>query len=370
MRGMGRPTWAEVDLKNVAHNVKQFRASLDESCQLLAVVKANAYGHGDLAIASTALANGASWLAVGLPEEGLRLRRAGIAAPILVLGGLTVAQLETCIAKDLIVTVSQWDVAQALSNIARRLQKTARVHVKIDTGMGRNGLPAEQGVQFIKRIHGLPGVELQGVFTHFASADDPEGEYVSRQWQRFSWVLLELKSAGIHIPIKHCANTAATMALSDTHLDLARIGLGLYGLYPSQHRPLALKPALSLHTEVIALKRVPAGTGVSYGSSYVTWKETSIATLPIGYADGVSRRLSNKGQVLINGHKFPLVGNITMDYCMVDVGEHAVEIGDKVTLIGTQAEQSITVDDWANWLDTINYEVICMISNRVNRVYV
>ncbi|NLM25493.1 MAG: alanine racemase [Firmicutes bacterium] len=366
---MDRPTWAEIDLNNVAHNVRQLKAAIGADCQLLAVVKANAYGHGDIEVATTALANGASWLAVTMPEEGLRLRRAGIAAPILVLGGLISSQLETCVAKDLVITVSQWDIAQALSNIAVRLRKNARVHIKIDTGMGRTGLPPEQGLKFIQQVRNLPGIEVQGIFTHFATADEPEGEYVKLQWQKFSWLLLELKKAGIHIPIKHCANTAATMLLPETHLDLVRVGLGLYGLYPSHHRPLELKPALSLHSKVVEVKRVPAGTGVSYGYNYVTWRETTIATLPIGYADGMSRLLSNKAQVLINSKRFPVVGKITMDYCMVDVGDCAVQVGDRVTLIGSQGDQSITVDQWADWLNTISYEITCMLTDRVHRVY-
>lgn len=370
MRGKSRPTWAEIDLNNIAHNVRQIKTAIGERCQLLAVVKANAYGHGDIQVAATALANGASWLAVTMPEEGLRLRRAGIAAPILILGGLTGSQLEACVAKDLIVTVTQWEIAQALSNIAQRLRKTARIHVKIDTGMGRTGLIAEHGLNFIKQVQKLPGLEVQGLFTHFATADQPDGEYVKWQWQKFSWLLLELEKAGIHIPIKHCANTAATLMLSETHLDLVRVGLGLYGLYPNNYRALVLKPALSLHTEIVDLKRVPAGTGISYGYNYVTWKETTIVTLPIGYADGMVRGLSNKAQVLINGRRFPVVGNITMDYCMVDVGDYQVQIGDQVTLIGEQGEQRITVDNWAKWLDTISYEIPCLLSERVHRVYV
>lgn len=368
MNGSERPVWATVNLENVGDNVSAIKQVIGGNCQLLAVVKANGYGHGDVAIARTALANGATWLGVALPEEGHKLRREGIAAPILVLGALSINQLESCVAKDLILTVYQWEIAQALSNIARRLKRSVKVHVKVDTGMSRIGISPESAVPFIKRLQGLPGIEVQGIFTHFAAADQVEETYSQWQWQRFSWVLLELKKANINIPIKHCANTAATLLLDHTHLDMVRVGLGIYGLYPCDHS-IELKPALSFSTEVVEAKRVSPGTAISYGCTYVTWKETTIVTLPVGYADGLARNLSSKGFVLINGKKYPFAGKITMDHCMVDVGNDQVEIGDRVTLIGAQKGQEISVDDWANWLETINYEIICGINQRVPRIY-
>lgn len=368
MNGMSRPVWAEIDLKNVAHNVKGFKAHIGEKSQLMVVVKANGYGHGDIQVARTALANGASWLGVATPEEGARLRRAGIAAPILVLGALAKCQLELCVAKDFVITVHQKDIAQTLSNLGRRLHKTVKVHVKIDTGMSRIGIRPEEALDFIDHLRRLPNIDVQGIFTHFATADCPGDSYTTWQWQRFSWLLLELKKAKINIPIKHCANTAAALLMPETHLDLVRIGLGIYGMSPCHHE-LELAPVLSLYSEVVAVKRVPAGTAISYGNTYVTWKETTIVTLPIGYADGLSRHLSNKGVVLINGTRYPIVGRVTMDHCMVDVGNHSIAVGDRVTLIGSQFDETIMVDDWANWLDTINYEITCMISERVTRVY-
>ncbi len=368
MNNQARPVWAKINLNHAAHNVAAFKQLIGKDCHLLAVVKANAYGHGDLEIARVALANGASWLAVALPEEGLRLRRAGIAAPILVLGVVSPQQLEMCVSKDLVLSVFQWDIAQALSNIARRLQKIVRIHVKIDTGMNRVGIPPEETVNFIKRLKGLPGIEIQGILTHFATAERNHDQYTLLQWQKFNWVLLELKKQNINIPIKHCANTAATLQMPATHLDMVRVGLGIYGLYPCSH-PMELRPVLGLHTEVAAVKRVPKGSAISYGNHYVTWKDTTIVTLPVGYADGLSRRLSGSGVVLINGEKYKYAGNITMDQCMVDVGDALVRVGDKVTLIGFQGDATISVDDWAEWMDTISYEVTCMISNRVNRIY-
>jgi len=366
-----RPVWAEISLGNAAHNVAEFKRLIGPGCQLMAVIKANAYGHGDLEMARAVLASGATWLAVALPEEGTRLRRAGIAAPILVLGAVSPSQLELCITKDLVITLFQWEMAQALSNLSRRLNKTVKVHVKVDTGMTRLGIQPGETVEFVKRLHGLPGIEVQGIFTHFACADQPHDSYSQWQWQRFSWVLRELEKEKIHIPLKHCANTAAAVLMPETRLDLVRVGLGLYGLHPCLHTKdlVDLRPVMSLHTQVMAVKRVPKGTGVSYGRAYVTWKETTIAVLPIGYADGLLRQIGEKGAVLINGRRYPFAGRITMDHCMVDVGDSNVEIGDVVTLIGRQGAESITAEDWADWLGTINYEIPCLISERVARIY-
>ncbi len=373
MNQLTRPVWAEVDRAAIAHNVAEFRRLIDTDCQLMVVVKSDGYGHGDLETARAALASGASWLAVALPEEGVRLRRSGIAAPILVLGSLAAEQLEMCVTKDLVVTVYQWEQAQALSRIASRLQKTVRVHVKVDTGMGRLGIPVEQAVDFTAGLQRLPGVEVQGVFTHFATADQPLGEYVRFQQQRFGEALKQLTAARLRIPLRHSANTAATLYLPDTHMDMVRVGLGIYGLLPIPSKSVpgvSLKPALSLFARVTSVRRVSAGTAISYGTSYVTWRETSIAVLPIGYGDGVSRQLGNRGCVLLDETRFPIVGHVTMDHIMIDVGDHPVQIGDEAVLLGGQAADAVTADEWADWMGTISYEVTCMIGSRVPRVYV
>lgn len=373
MNQLTRPVWAEVDRDAIAQNVREFRRLIDRDCQLMAVVKSDGYGHGDLETARTALASGANWLAVALPEEGVRLRRAGIAAPILVLGSLAAEQLELCVTKDLVVTVYQWEQAQALSRIASRLQKAVRVHVKVDTGMGRLGIPGEQAIEFITGLRRLPGVEVQGVFTHFATADEPSGEYLGFQRRRFEAVLDQLARAGITIPLRHSANTAAALYLPDVHMDMVRVGLGLYGLLPVPGRPVPgihLRPALRVFARVTSVRRVPPGTAISYGASFVTWKETSIAVLPIGYGDGVSRQLGNRGCVMLDEKRFPIVGNVTMDHIMVDIGDHPVEVGDEAVLLGGQGSAEITADEWAEWMNTISYEVICMIGSRVPRVYV
>lgn len=361
-----RPVWAEVHTKAVAHNVRQFKNLVGSSCQLMAVVKANGYGHGALTAARQALAHGATWLAVAFPEEGAALRRAGIASPILVLGGLVQQQLELCVSKDLAVSLFQWDVAAALSVQARRWQKTVRVHVKVDTGMGRLGIHPDEVVSFVRRVKGLPGLEVQGIFTHFASADDQD-QYYQWQLQRFQKVLRDLEREGINIPLRHCANTAAALFDRASHLNMVRIGLGLYGLYPNERRPIVLQPALTLKARLVAVRTVPPGTAVGYGSQFVTWKETNIGVLPLGYADGMNRHLGGTSKVLVNGSPCPVVGRICMDHCMVDLGELQADVGSEVVLIGRQGSHSITVDDWAACIGTINYEIPCMLSQRVER---
>ena len=368
MSKLTRSVWAEVNLQDIAFNTQQFCRLIGRS-QLMAVVKANAYGHGSLEIAHTVLANGASWLAVAIPEEGVRLRRAGIAAPILVLGAVG-PESRICVAKDLAVTLYEPQIARILANVSRKLQKTAKVHIKVDTGMTRLGIPDGAAVEFIRNVTRLPGLEVQGVFTHFADAENPNQEYLQWQWQRFERVINALKREGIKIPCYHAANTAAAMFLPQSHLDMVRVGLGLYGMYPNGRRSIPLRPALSLKTRIAALKHVPAGTAVSYGCTYVTWRETSLAVLPIGYADGLSRKLSNKGHVLIAGQPCPIVGKVTMDHTIVDVGDLPVSVGDEVVLIGTSGHEQVTAQDWAGWMDTINYEVTCLISSRVERIYV
>lgn len=369
MSKLTRSVWAEVNLEDIAFNTQQFRRLIGNS-QLMAVVKANAYGHGALEVAHTVLANGASWLAVAIPEEGVRLRRAGIAAPILVLGAVGPEEAEICVAKDLAVTLYEPQLARILANAARKLQKAAKVHVKVDTGMSRLGVTDGAALDFIRSVIKVPGIEVQGVFTHFADAENPSQEYLRWQWQRFERVMAALKREGIEIPCFHAANTAAAMFFPESHLDLVRIGGGLYGMYPDSRRPIQLRPALSLKTRIAALKSVPAGTAVSYGCTYVTWKDTTLAVLPIGYADGLSRKLSNKGHVLIGGHPCPIVGRVTMDHTIVDVSGLPASVGDEVVLIGSSGYNEITVDDWARWMDTINYEVTCLLSSRVERVYV
>lgn len=369
MSKLTRSVWAEVSLEAIAYNVRQFRSFIGSECELMAVVKANGYGHGALETAYTMIANGTNWLAVALPEEGVRLRRGGITAPILVLGAVGADELDVCVTHDFAVNVFEPHIARLLSKAAVEQQKLAKVHIKVDTGMGRLGLLPQDFRELIDLLQHLPGLEIQGVFTHFARADEPSLEYTKWQFGRFQMVRQSLKENGISIPFVHAANTAATLFFPESHLDLVRVGLGLYGMYPDQRRPLHLIPALSLKTRVAFVKRVPAGSAISYDSTYVTWKDTSIAVLPIGYADGLSRGLSNQGKVLLHGTYCPIVGRVTMDHTLVDVGDLPVAIGDEVILIGSDGIREITADTWAKQLDTINYEITCMLSSRIERVY-
>lgn len=369
MSKLTRSVWAEVSLDAIAYNVRQFRDFLGPDCELMAVVKANAYGHGALETAYTMIANGTNWLAVALPEEAVRLRRGGITAPILVLGAVGSDELDVCVAADLGVTVFEPHIARLLSQAAVAQQKSAKVHIKVDTGMGRLGLLPKDFGNLVELVRGLPGLEIHGVFTHFAQADQEDLIYTRWQWERFQAVRDDLRARGISIPYVHAANTAATLFFPESHLDLVRVGLGIYGMYPDARRPLHLKPALSLKTKVAFVKRVPAGSAVSYDSTYVTEKETSLAVLPIGYADGLSRGLSNRGQVLIKGTLCPMVGNITMDHTLVDVGDLPASIGDEVILLGTDGTHEIHAHHWAKILGTINYEITSMLSSRIERVY-
>lgn len=364
-----RPAWAEVRLDHIAYNVRQILEFIAPQCQLMAVVKANGYGHGALETAYTMIANGTNWMAVALPEEAVRLRRGGITAPILVLGAVSSDELDVCVAQDLGVTVFEPHIAKLLSKEAVAQQKQARVHIKVDTGMGRLGLLPEDFLDLAELVCRLPGLKIEGVFTHFAQAEQPGLEYARWQWDRFRKVMENLERDKVKVPFVHAANTAAALFLPESQLDLARIGLALYGMYPDERRPLPLRPALSLKTRVAFVKRVPPGSAVSYDSAYVTWKETSIAVLPIGYADGLTRALSNQGRVLIRGEYCPIVGRVTMDHTMVDVGDLPVQIGDEVILIGSDGRREITADEWARLMGTINYEVTSRLSNRVERVY-
>lgn len=370
MSKLQRSVWAEVSLDAIAYNVRQFREFIGPNCELMAVVKANGYGHGALETAYTMIAHGTNWLAVALPEEAVRLRRGGITAPILVLGAVGADELDVCVAQDLVVTVFEPHIAKLLSKAAVAQQKPAKVHIKVDTGMGRLGLLPEGFLDLVELVQQLPGLEIQGVFTHFARADEPSLEYTKWQWQRFQKVRADLRAKGITITLVHAANTAAALFFPESHLDLVRVGLGIYGMYPDARRPLSLKSALSLKARVAFVKRVPAGSGVSYDSTYVTWKETSLAVLPIGYADGLSRGLSNQGQVIINGKLCPIVGRVTMDHTLVDCGDLPVKIGDEAVLLGTNGTLEIAAHTWASLLGTINYEITCMLSSRIERVYI
>lgn len=367
-----RPVWAEIDLRNIGANIRAIKALVGSDVQVMAVVKAEGYGHGAVRVAQAALAAGASCLGVALPEEGITLRKAGFNGPILVFGILQPDQAAAIVYHNLTASLCQEASAAALSQEAMKQNKTAKVHVKVDSGMGRVGAAVEEAVELVRMVSSLPGVEVEGIYSHFATADAADLSYAKEQLSRFKQLLAKMDEAGFAIPIKHMANSGGIINLPDAYLNLVRPGIAIYGLYPSEEVPrdtLLLRPALSLKTRVVQVKRVPPGTGISYGQIYHTERASNIASIPIGYADGWSRILTGKAWALLHGKRFPIVGRICMDQCMIDAGDEAVEVGDEVVLIGEQGDQRITADEIAGYLGTINYEVVCMISDRVPRVY-
>jgi len=367
-----RKTRAVVDLARIRHNLHALRSCVGNTVRQMAVVKADAYGHGAVPVARAALEAGAEWLAVATVAEGRELRGAGIAAPTLVLGPVTDKEAEAAVGHDLAVTVCTATGAQHLAQAGQARGTRARAHAKVDTGMGRLGVTAEQAVDFIVGLAETPGLWLEGVFSHFASADEADLTFARRQLQCFTEVLSALAQRGIHVPLRHMANTAATLLLPDSHLDLVRLGIGLYGLYPSAEVPrtVALQPALRWETRICHLKTVPAGTPLSYGATFRTASPSRIATLPVGYADGYPRLLSNRGRVLVNGQVAPVVGRVCMDMLLVDVTAiPGVDEDTPVTLLGQDGDQEIRAEALAALCDTINYEILCAIGKRVPRRY-
>jgi alanine racemase len=337
---------------------------------LLAVLKADAYGHGAVRAARTALNNGASYLGVASINEGAVLRRSGIAAPILVLGFTPAWQARELVLADLSATVFDLEVARALSRAAAELDRRVRVHVKVDSGMGRLGLLPDEVLPTVRALTRLPHLVVEGIFTHFSVADsDPE--YTKWQLDRFRRVLAALAAAGVEVPLAHAANSAAILTMPESHLDMVRLGLAMYGLDPSpQVRcPPDFRPALAFKTQVAQVKTLPPGSFVSYGNTYQTAGEQTIAVIPVGYADGFRRAPEHWGEVLVRGQRAPIVGRVCMDQTMIDVSHvPGIRQGDEVVLIGRQGAEQISAEDVARRLGTINYEVVSQILARVPRV--
>ena len=344
------------------------------------MVKANAYGHGSVAVARAALQSGADFLGVARLDEALALRAAGLAAPTLVLGYTPPERAAELLANDLTQTVFSPEAARLLSATAVQKGRTLRVHLKVDTGMGRIGLPAgpqaspQAAVAAVLEIARLPGLELEGVFTHFASADSADKSFTHQQLERFMDLLDLLRQNGLEIPIRHAANSAAIIELPETHLDMVRAGIALYGLYPSDEiakNRIRLIPAMTLKARVVQVKSVPAGFSVSYGMTFRTERPTTIATIPVGYADGYSRALSSRGRMLIREKAVPIAGRVCMDMTMVDAGEiPEVTVGDEVVIFGRQGAARLGAEEVAEILGTISYEVVSALTARVPRVYV
>ena len=364
-------TWAEIDLKAISHNLRQIEARVEpRGAGVLAVVKDNAYGHGAVEVARIAAGVPVQMLGVAIVEEALELRRAGIDLPILMLCCVLPEQAKEAIRHDVTQTVCELQICQALSKEADRLGRQAKVHVKIDTGMGRIGVRYDEAVELVKSIAQLPGLTIEGISTHFASAE-ADRDFTDLQLERFNSVISHLNSVGIHIPLRHAANSAACLSLPNAYFDLVRPGLMIYGLYPSgSPREIELKPALSLKTRVVYLKKAPAGWDISYGRTYTTKQPSIIASLAIGYGHGYNRKMSNSGEAIIRGVKAPIIGSVCMDQCLCDVTNiPGVSIGDEAVLIGRQGDEEITTYEVAQKAGTISYEILCGINARVPRVY-
>jgi alanine racemase len=362
-----RPTVADVDLDALRRNVETLKPP---GAAFMAVVKANGYGHGDVPVARAAIQAGATWLGVALVEEGLRLREAGIEEPILLLSEFPAEAEKEVVAADLTATVYSERKASALASAARAIGRPARAHLKIDTGMHRVGVIPDRAVAVARGVVS-EGIEIEGVWTHFARSEEVDVPTTTEQLDRFRAVLGDLEDAGIRPRYRHAANSGAAMAWPESHFDLVRVGVAMYGIAPGPGLPGAarLRPAMSLRSRVSHVQRVPSGEGVSYGHTYRLARDSTIATVPIGYADGYLRALSNRGQVLIGGRRHPVVGTVTMDQLMVEVGDDPVEIGDEVVLFGRQGEEEIRAGEVAGWAGTIGYEMVCAVGERVPREY-
>lgn len=364
-----RPTVAHVDLGAIRHNL---RAMKPPEAELMAVVKADAYGHGALHVSLAAMDVGAAWFGVALVEEGIELREGGVTRPILVFTEFPPGAEKDALNAFLTPTLYTKHGLEAVAEAAWNLGRSGRVgvHVKIDTGMHRVGLAPERAVEFC-RAAAHRGLEVEGVWTHLAVSEEVDHPANAAQLRAFREVLDDLDSAGIRPRYRHTANSGATLALPESHFDLVRVGIALYGISPGPalEGMVDLRPAMSLRSRVVLVKRVSAGEGISYGLRYAPERETTIATVPVGYADGYLRALSNVGRMLIRGRRYPVAGTVTMDQLMVDCGDDPVEPGDEVVLFGEQEGERITAEEVGAWAGTIGYEIICAVSERVPREY-
>jgi alanine racemase len=370
-----RPTWVEISMDALKYNLQAFRLALPADMHIMSVVKADAYGHGAVEVSKEAIACGAAYIAVAFLDEGLELRRAGITAPILVLGYTPPEGLSIAYEQQITVTIYSLEVLNALSEMEQAQSHKLKVHIKLDTGMGRLGLHTERdAIAFIEKALALPNLHVEGLYTHFANADETDKAYTLEQYNKLQRIVDYFERAGTRFDYVHAGNSAVALDTPEWTYNMVRLGISMYGLYPSDevnHSRINLKPVLSMKTGVVHSKMLPPGTGISYGTIYKTSGDEQIATLPIGYADGYSRMLTGKGRALIHGRSVPIVGRICMDQCMIDVtGIPDIQLGDEVVLIGEQGGERITVEDVASSLGTINYEITCMISHRVPRVYI
>jgi len=366
-----RPTWVEISKGAFSRNVARLKKRVGSKVDVLAVLKADAYGHGARALAPLAIKSGASSIGVSSLEEALVLRQEGILAPILILGGIYPFQnFSIAVQSDLLPTVASFSSARFLARLAQKTKRIIPFHLKVDTGMGRIGVSPQEARKILKWLMSNKMISLEGLYSHFSSADS-SASFTRRQLKIFSDLKRDAYRWGYQDIQFHMANSAGALRYKNSHHELVRPGLILYGISPFRDDERAsFSPVLNWQTRVIFLKRVPKGTPVSYGRTFTTKKSSLIATLPVGYADGIPRLSSNRGSVLIHGKRCPIVGRVTMDHIMIDVTGKSVTIGDKAILIGKQGREQNSAQDWADWSQTNAYEIVCGISKRVPRVYV
>ncbi|MCX5699431.1 MAG: alanine racemase [Candidatus Omnitrophica bacterium] len=363
-----RPTWAEVNLDHLEHNFKEVKSLLRPQIEVLVTVKADAYGHGLVAVAKRLVACGVDYLGVASIDEGIELRKAGIKIPILVLGLMLKKDIQPLFTFQLIPTICDKKMAVALNTLAVELKQRIPVHIKVDTGMGRIGVLHDDAFKLVTDIHKLKNIQIQGIFTHFALAD-LDRKFTARQINLFNKLVGDLKKNNILIPLVHAANSIGLIRHRNSHFTMVRPGLVIYGLYPKKNLGINLKPVLSLKTRVVFIKQVGSGYGISYGLTYTTKRATRIVSLPVGYGDGYPRNLSNLAWLLIGGRRFRISGRICMDQMMVDVGNFKPKIGDEAVLIGKQGKQQVTAEELADLSGTISYEIVCGLASRIPRIY-
>jgi len=381
-------TWAEINLDNLIHNYRTFKnliakknlgentrnGSNHKSVKMMGVIKANAYGHGSVEIAKTLMEEGMDYFAVASIEEAIELRRNKIHIPILVFGDTPPRRCAEIIEYDLTQTIFHLELAKELSHVAQNTGKKGKVHIEIDTGMNRVGFSKSNAIENIKELLTYPGLEIEGIYTHFACADEKDSIYTTMQFEGFMDIIKKLQSQGVDIPIKHTCNSAAAIAYPEMHLDMVRIGISLYGCYPSRDfckDEIHLKPVMSLKSSVVRINQLEVCERISYGGIFKAERKSRIVTIPIGYADGLTRILTKKAFVLIHGQRVPIVGNICMDQCMVDTTDigYNIQLGDEVVIFGEQEGSKILADEIGDLLGTIHYEILTMVSRRVPRYY-
>jgi alanine racemase len=365
-----RPTWAEISLAAITHNCKTIRGVVGGNTSIMAVVKANAYGHGLIEVAALLNKLNIRYLGVATLDEALALRKRGVKLPVLILGSVLPHEAEVAVKNGITLTLCNAELLRVLKNMAKK-KLTPRVHIKVDTGMGRIGVWHKDALKFITDVKKAKNIEIEGIYTHFSVAGGDKS-FTRHQIECFNKILAGLEGMKISVPLKHAANSIACVAWKESHLNMVRPGLIIYGIYPKKNfsRIIKLKPAFSLKTKIAFLKNAPPGRPISYGRTYITPRKTKIASLPIGYADGYGRALSNKAEVLVRGRRAPVVGKITMDQTMIDVGHvKDVRVGDEVVLIGRQKDEEVKIERLARLAGTIPYEIVTGITGRVPRIY-